>query len=400
MIATLYWITVLACLTLALPVATILLETIGAIASASRRTIAPLRSAESRDRIGVLVPAHNEEETLPETITNIQLQLRDGDRLLVVADNCADNTAAVARSLGAEVVDRRDLVNRGKGFALDWGARHFAKDPPTVVVVVDADCKLGDRTIDRLAAVCKATNRPVQARDLMVCRPDAPPSTRAREFAWRVRNWIRPLGLSSVGLPCQLMGTGMAFPWEIIATAKLATSALVEDLTLGFQLAANGHPPMFCPDATVTSEFPLTSKGSQSQQARWEQGHLGVIATELPSLLVKSLQRRDLSLIAMILDAAVPPLSLLWMIILLFFVIGLGFWLAGVGATVLGIGLVNLAGFSFAVAACWIKVGRDLLTPQSIVFLGLKALKKIPFYFRIALRRNGQTWVRTDRRKS
>jgi cellulose synthase/poly-beta-1,6-N-acetylglucosamine synthase-like glycosyltransferase len=191
---------------------------------------------------------------------------------MVVADNCTDGTAAVAKSLGADVIVRSDAMNIGKGFALDWGIRHFAKDPP---LVVDADCKLGDRTIDRLAAVCKATNRPVQALYTMLSAEFATPGTRAREFAWRVKNWIRPLGLSSLGLPCQLMGTGMAFPWKMIATAKLATSALVEDLTLGLQLAATGAPPLFCPAATVTSEFPGTREGSRSQQLRWETGAFG-----------------------------------------------------------------------------------------------------------------------------
>ena len=89
----------------------------------------------------------------------------------------------------------------------------------------------------------------------MICSPNSAQRTRVREFAWRVKNWVRPLGLSSLGLPCQLMGTGMAFPWEVIADARLATGSLAEDLKLGLELAANGHPPVFCPSPLSPVNF-------------------------------------------------------------------------------------------------------------------------------------------------
>jgi cellulose synthase/poly-beta-1,6-N-acetylglucosamine synthase-like glycosyltransferase len=398
MTGALYWIILAGCLTTAALVGTILFETIAAIAF-HRKTFGPLTGSEPRDRIGVLIPAHNEEEMLPETVANIKLQLRDGDWLLVVADNCSDRTATVAKGLGADVIVRSDPTKIGKGFALDCGVRHFAKDPPKILVVIDADCKLGDFAIDHLAAVCNATVRPVQAFYTMQASPNPTPSTRAREFAWRIKNWIRPLGLSSAGLPCQLMGTGMAFPWKIIATANLATGALVEDLKLGLELAGDGHSPVFCSAATVFSEFPVSSEGSRSQQLRWEQGHLGTIATEIPKLFSKALRRRDISLLALILDASVPPLSLLWIIIVAFLGLGLAFWGMGEGSAVILVGLFNLAGFTWAAIICWIMVGRDLLPPWSVFLLGLRVFRKFPFYLRIALRRNGQSWIRTDRRK-
>src|SRR5271168_4716837 len=114
----------------------------------------------------------------------------------------------------------------------------------------------------------------------MLGGPAAPQVTRLREFAWRVKNEIRPRGLRSLGLPCHLMGTGMAFPWELIAPVNLATDALVEDSKLGLELAAAGHSPMFRPAAVGASEFPVTNEGSGTQQLRWEQGHLGLIAAE------------------------------------------------------------------------------------------------------------------------
>ena len=393
-----YFIILVGAAIAALLSAVFLFETIAAIAL-PERVFAPAPGGRTRDDVGVLIPAHNEEDLLPKTIPEILRQLRDSDRLLVVADNCSDRTAAIARELGAEAVVRTDPINRGKGFALDWGIRHFAKDPPQVVVVLDADCLVSDFAIDRLSEACRATNRPVQALYQMISGPSSTQNTRVREFAWRVKNWVRPLGLSNLGLPCQLMGTGMAFPWEVIANAHLATGALVEDLKLGLELAAVGHPTVFFAPAIVTSQFPATGQGSRSQQLRWEGGHLGLIAAEIPLFLVKAVRNLDLQLFVLALDAAVPPLSLLSTFVLFFLVLGLGSWQMGMGPSALIISLLALVGLILAIMECWLKVGRDLLPLRSVFFFGATALTKIPFYCRLLIQRNSQGWIRTDRRK-
>jgi cellulose synthase/poly-beta-1,6-N-acetylglucosamine synthase-like glycosyltransferase len=396
-IHTISFIIIVANIIVAIPVATVLFE-IAAAVTLPERAIGTLREREQRDRVGVLVPAHNEEEMLSNTIINIRNQLRRDDWLLVVADNCSDSTAVVAEHSGADVVVRDDPLRTGKGFALDHGIRHFAENPPRTVIVVDADCQLGDLAVDRLTCVCEATNRPVQALYLMT-PDDSAERPRVREFAWRVKNWIRPLGLSSAGLPCQLMGTGMAFPWEVIAKAHLSTGALVEDLKLGLELAADGHPPIFCPAAVVTSEFPMSQEGTRSQQLRWEQGHLSLMAVEIPRFLMQAIHQRDLNLLVLTLDAAVPPLSLLWAATVFITLISLGAWLLGLPWMTPFLCLSVFAGFTCALICCWLKNGRDLLSVTSVLSLGVKSFTKLPLYYRIILRKTSGAWVRTDRRR-
>ena len=182
--------------------------------------------------------------------------------------------------------------------------------------MVDADCRLADGAIDRLALTCAATGRPVQALYLMTAPENSQINHQAAEFSWRVKNWLRPLGLHALNLPCQLMGTGMAFPWDVIRPADLGSGQIVEDLKLGLDLTLAGHPPVFCPSARVTSEFASSVKGAGSQRQRWEQGHLEMILKTAPRLLTKAVTRRDLDLLAITLDLAVPPLSLLGMLVL------------------------------------------------------------------------------------
>lgn len=376
------------------PVAIFLFETASAIVL-SRKTPPRAVPARPRDRVGVLIPAHNEEDTLPATIASIRPQLRPGDRLLVVADNCTDCTATVAADLGAEVAIRADEARRGKGFALDFGVRRFSGDPPGIVVVVDADCRLSDAAIDRLAAACSGANRPAQALDLMV---GTTPGARAREFAWRIKNWIRPLGLSSVGLPCQLMGTGMAFPWEIIAAANLATGALAEDLRLGLELAARNHPPIFCPLAVVTSEFPVF--GGRSQQDRWERGHIAAIVDVVPRHILHAVRRGNANLLVLAMDAAVPPLTLLWIFIVVLLFLSLCVFRMGGDSAALAVSGANALGFMASTGLCWLWGGRDIVSPGDVLLLGARSFAKIPFYLRFLVTRSAGAWTRTDRRRN
>ena len=268
------------------------------------------------------------------------------------------------------------------------------------MTIVDADCVVGDFAIDNLARLSGETNRPVQALYVMEAAPGSAPRAPIREFAWRVRNRIRPLGLNAAGLPCQLMGTGMAFPWEIIANAALATGELAEDLKLGLELAAKGRPPVFCPTAIVSSEFPATREGSQTQQLRWEQGHLGLITREIPKLLVKALRSRNLELLALTIDAAIPPLSFLFVITTCLFAVGLLLRDSPpFGRAIFSISAGSLIGYTCAAFLCWLSVGRDLIPMRSALLIPISVFLKIPFYYRILLRKNGSTWVRTDRRR-
>ena len=91
--------------------------------------------------------------------------------------------------------------------------------------------------IDQLVAACSTTDRPVQALYLMTEPDGSTINHQNAEFAWRGKNRVRPLGLAKLNLPCQLMGTGMAFPWRVIRAARsCARVDRAEDLKLGLEL--------------------------------------------------------------------------------------------------------------------------------------------------------------------
>src|SRR5262249_13574071 len=156
----------------------------------------PLPISPHRPLVGVLVPAHDEEMDIQATVYRIKEDLSPNDRLLVIADNCADNTALLATQAGAEGVVRNVRDRRGVGVALAAGLRHIAEMPPEIVLFIDADCQTSPRGIELLARACDAANGPVQGLDLMVANPRDPASPRLRlaEFAWRIKNDLRPSG--------------------------------------------------------------------------------------------------------------------------------------------------------------------------------------------------------------
>ena len=370
------------------------------ILSGLRQSRTPMGRGNTRPRLAVLVPAHNEAAGIALTLDNVKAQLRSDDVLLVVADNCTDDTAALSRAAGAQVVERYDLERIGKGFALDFGIRHLAEKPPDIVVMVDADCELADGSLDELASACLQTGRPIQALYLMTAPPDASINRQIAEFAWRVKNWVRPLGLRNFGLPCQLMGTGMAFPWRVIQDAELATGSIVEDLQLGLDLAASGHAPVFCPAARVTSQFATTTRGENIQRQRWEHGHIATILRRAPHLFYLAMSQADLGLFALTLDLVVPPLSLLAILLVLSFTLTFIAALIGLGATALIISAASIFGFAATVGLAWSRYGRDVLPPSAIAAIPGYVFRKLGLYRSALFGKITARWIGTDRAKS
>jgi cellulose synthase/poly-beta-1,6-N-acetylglucosamine synthase-like glycosyltransferase len=354
-----------------------------------------------RRRLAVLVPAHDEASMIASTLRSVISQLAPNDRVLVVADNCSDDTAAVAINEGAEVIVRSDSLRRGKGYALDFGVRHLERDgrgPPDIVVIIDADCQVSESAIDRLARMCARTAHPIQAMYVMHTAENAGIKMRIAEFAWAIKNQVRPLGLHRLGLSCQLMGTGMAFPWSCISTANLASGHIVEDLQLGVDLALAGTAPLFCPWALVTSNFPSSEQGIASQRARWEHGYLGVIIAEAWRLFALSLRTFNGGLLMFALDLSVPPIALLVLLLTVVWWASAAFYLITNMRMPIIISTFAFFLLALGIGLAWRKYGRHILSIGDLARAGMYVMWKIPLYARF-LRSRQSEWVRSKRDK-
>jgi cellulose synthase/poly-beta-1,6-N-acetylglucosamine synthase-like glycosyltransferase len=377
---------------LLLPVLVLLIQSVMALAAPG----AGPQLTTRRPRLAILVPAHNEQDGIGATLATLMPQLLPGDRVLVVADNCSDQTAAAARLAGAEVRERFDAELRGKGYALDFGVRCLADDPPEVMFIVDADCLAEPGAIDRLARVALHSGRPVQALYMMTAPPGSGPMKKIAEFAWTVKNLVRPLGFHRLGLPCQLMGSGMAFPWSTINGAALANGHVVEDMKLGMDLARAGTAPLFCPHALVSSSFPSSDAGTKTQRTRWEHGHLSMIVSDGPKLLIEGILKGRAAMVGMALDLMVPPLALLLMLVAAMFVVSALFaWLSGIAGPLL-LAALAVAAIGAAVLLSWWRYGRQTLSGAQLALAGWYVIRKVPVYIGFIINRQVE-WVRSKR---
>ncbi len=350
-------------------------------------------------RVAVIMPAHNESAVIAATLTELLPQLKQTDRLIVVADNCSDQTAAIARSFGAKVLERHDALCRGKGYALDHGLQHLAQDPPDVVVMVDADTHVKSGSLRALAEQAQVTRRPVQSEYMMILpqgESEISLVSRVTVFATRVRNVVRLRGLARLGLPVILTGTGMAFPWSVISGINLASGSLVEDMKLGFDLLLAGHPPMLCPGAEVTALLPRTRGAVASQRTRWEHGRFAVTRRYLPRLLAAAVGQQKLGALALAFDLCVLPLSLLVVCVVATCGLSWGFgWLTGAWSAA-WISTVALGSLSLAIVLSWAKFGRQDLPARQFALIPLFILWKLPIYLKFFLKPQTQ-WIRTER---
>jgi cellulose synthase/poly-beta-1,6-N-acetylglucosamine synthase-like glycosyltransferase len=387
------YILLIIALTLCLPVALLSLEVLLSLLPRKKKE---LHTWPPHSRLTVLIPAHNEEAVLKATLQTLLPTIPAGSRVLVVADNCSDSTASIARDCGADCLERTDYTHRGKGFALDFGLRHLSQDPPSAVVFLDADCRVAPNTVRLLAAASIATDRPVQGLNL--CDPDTSGGTLqiVSGFAFRFKNLVRTLGLVRLAGQCYLTGTGMALPWSLIEKTKFATSSVVEDMQLGIDLALAGRPPLFLPEARVDSPLPQTRAAARTQRTRWEHGHLKTLLTQTPKLLWLSLRHRRPALFALALDLAIPPLSLF--ALTLASATLLSAIAAFLGASILPFTLLVASTLTFTttIFLAWSFHCRTQIPLRALLSAPLYATAKLPIYLAFLLKRQHH-WVKTAR---
>jgi len=366
----------------------------------------PKTRGGERDRPGsdtpdfaVLIPAHNEALVIGDVIRELLKKVPSSTRVLVVADNCEDETANIAKQAGAEVIVRKNTTLIGKSYALEFGLRHLSQAPPEVVVIVDADCTVESEALADLATVSRSLNRPVQSRYLIGSPDSENLSFAVAAFALRVKNWFRPAGMHALGCPCQLTGSGMAFPWHVLGEANVASGSIVEDMALGLELADKGYAPVFLEQAHVHSTFPSMDKAAKSQRTRWEHGHIFAILSLAPRYLGSAVRKGNVLLFAMVIDLIVPPLALL-----VFMTVGLGAAASLVLALLGSAALLLILAVPIAISAAllmgvWFRCARDILPWTQAWLIPVYVLRKVPIYLS-ALLRPQRSWVKTNRDKS
>lgn len=353
------------------------------------RPPASRQPVEHERTLAILVPAHNEEQLIARTIESLQDSATEQTEVIVIADNCDDATAEIARNLGATVLERQDLQLRGKNYALDFAIHLLGMrtPPPDAVAVVDADTVVSRNFA---GTVADAIARGAEAVQVYYRAPESDqPLGRLRRLALALGHWSRPLGASRLGLGTSLKGNGMAFDWPV-ARDGIGGQGITEDAAFSLSLASRGIPIRFIPDAWVEGFMAEDYAAARVQDSRWERGRRGLMRAAAGTA-ARRMAAGDIATAAGALEVAALPLS----ITVSTSAVASGLLLAG-GAPV-AVASIPVALVAGSVVIGWsaARVSREdlsaLLTAPKFVSYKLGVMS------RDVANRGDRAWVRTSR---
>lgn len=388
----------------------LLLLTGAAVSHPGRRRIDGRFGGErrARSRFLILIPAHNEELLLGGVLDQLRALSYPASHatVAVIADNCGDRTAEVARQHGATVFERTDPVLRGKGQALNWAMRErlaggaIAYD---AVVILDADSVVNPDFLWFMDEALAGGAEALQGY-YGVQNPLEHWRTSMMTVSLAAFHFLRPLGRDRLGLPCGLKGNGMCFSRRLVEQFGYPAFSVVEDVELALLYLRQGIRVRFVPGAHVLGQMAVSAGASNTQRARWEGGRLALIRTQAWPLLKEGFRLCDASRTDGAIDLILPPFTLL--------VLGTALPVAAISTVwfmnrdvIWGITPI-LWGVALAIEIAYLLTSLILIRAPGVIYLRLFAAPffvtwKLGVYVRMALssirKKSSSEWVRTAR---
>lgn len=350
----------------------------------------------------IIIPAHDEESSIERTLQSIFKIDYPHDQydVVVIADNCTDNTAAKAAGIGSIVFERFNAELRGKGFALRWCFDKLLSSDKKydAFVVIDADSIVSENFLTVLNFYLEHGSKVIQATDIVEPQPGVWNSEMTR-IGFLLYNYVRALGRMVIHCPTGLHGNGMCFSVDVIKEVPWKAYSLAEDLEYGLQLLLRGYQTDFAPEAIVLATMPQQSAHAKSQRARWEGGRFPVIRRFFIPLLSAAFLRRSYKYFDRLIDLITPALVNLLIISLGMVMVNLV--LSFIGVTDLGVflllwGVISVAGFAHMILGL-VASRADRSTYAALLYLPKYVLWKMSFLGKLFRTARSNEWVRTTR---
>lgn len=347
-------------------------------------------------RFALLVPAHNEEAVLGDFFASLR-ELSYPDALVeihLVADNCTDTTADIAREAGAFVYERHNERDRGKGHALRWLLTQLdaAGREYDAYVIIDADSQVSPNFLNEMNAQLQAGQQIIQSQYRVQNSQEAW-TAGLRSVAFALFNHLRPLGRTALGWSSGLKGTGMCFSAEVVRRFGWKSFSLTEDVEYHVELVKAGLRVAYAPTAIVWSAMPTSLKQAQSQQMRWERGRLELVRRHVPHLLWQTLRTGNTALFDAAMEIVTPPLSVLVGLILLCAVSA--FLLPSYLGMLLALALLAEL-TTYVLIGLWLA-HLPLAAYRSLLFAPAYIVWKLWLYLAALVSPGERRWIRTSR---
>lgn len=282
---------------------------IGLLTAASLRAHRCERGTSTR--FAVLIPAHDEASNIETTLASLAAvdYPTDSYEVVVIADNCTDETADIARRCGVRVLERHDVERRGKGQALHWAIPRVLSDASVqALMVVDADTVVEPSLLARVSWHIEGGADAVQV-DYRVRNPASSWRTRLLDIGFTAQHRVRSSGRSALGLSAGLHGNGMAFARDTLETVPYTAFSVVEDIEYSLLLGRSDRRVLACDATHVAGDMPATADDAAPQRSRWEAGQSAVRKRHLGPFFRRAIKHRDRVAAGHAADLSVPPLT-------------------------------------------------------------------------------------------
>ena len=368
----------------AVPVLYVLVTTLGALLP--RRDPPP----SSRPRkIAVLIPAHNEALLISDTVRSVfaQTYAESNYAVWVIADNCSDDTASLARAAGAHVLERSG--NPGKGQGLNDVLRVLMQKDWAAFVVLDADSEFHPRSLEMLDRQLADGAEVVQIR-IAVQNPADSMVTRAMELSQASYNALRPRGRTALGLSAGINGNGFCMTREVVTKVPYLAHSIVEDIEYHMLLLKAGIRVRFLDSVWVKAQIPIGGRGARVQRVRWERGRIITIRNYAPSLL-RDLFHGDRFAVDALVDVLMPPVSLVVLALMPAIVLGAR------ATQLLGVLGLSVLCMHYVIAA--VRYGNIRFLGILVAYMPWYIVSKTYLVIASMFTERTLAWERTDRHK-
>ncbi len=275
-----------------------------------RRRSVPL-PGPATTRFGVLIPAHNEELLIGDVLASLERQRYPCELfdVIVIADNCDDATAQIARRAGATCLERRDTERRGKPYALDWALSQLDLNRYDAFCILDADTLADPAFLAAMDAELQRGHKALQG-EIGVMNPDENWLTRLAIVPSGIKFKLHFPGKNLVGHSCPLAGNGMCFDAEIFRRFGWKAYSLAENWEYHALLSEHGYQVSSVNAARVYGQVTNTLKTARNQRVRWLKGRLETLQRYWRPLLQGGL-RGDLAKLDTLIEIVRPSYSML-----------------------------------------------------------------------------------------
>ena len=264
---------------LAIPFSSWLVTLIRAAARAKKRAEPDTDTRDPSTRLLFLVPAHNEAAVIGRCVESLLAQVYPAGMfsVVVVADNCDDDTESVAGGLGAECLVRHDRDNPGKPQAIAWALAEIGDlSPWDACVIIDADSEVAPDFAGALASFAPLSNKVLQAY-YGISNPRRSWLTRLARLLGRARYEVEYPLKSRADLNCPLTGNGMCIGTEILGEHGWTAFSLTENWELYADYTAKGIRIDLAAEARLYALESESLSASRTRRSRWLRGRAHVL---------------------------------------------------------------------------------------------------------------------------